>query len=130
MGQPVTVLHRALDALLVQPQGVIHDAFFRFKATDHVIGIGPSRDSLRIDERSDLNLMQAGFGQGVDQLDLTLRRDRSGLDLEALAGAFFLNIDFRRHVAHRSLLHSIRPFNALLAICVPAVEFTVSFARV
>ena len=45
MGQPVTVLH-PLDALLVQPQGVIHDAFFRFKATDHVIGIGPSRDSL------------------------------------------------------------------------------------
>ena len=70
MGQPVTVLHRALDALLVQPQGVIHDAFFRFKATDHVVGIGPSRDALRIDERSDLNLMQAGFGQGVDQLDL------------------------------------------------------------
>ena len=56
--------------------------------------------SLRVDERHDLDVVEAGLRQRIDQLDLALGRDDALLELKAFARAFLADVDRRGQVAH------------------------------
>ena len=122
MGQFATVAHGPLDTLLVQPERVIDDAFFRRETFDHFVRVGPTGNPLRINERRHLDFLQSSLGERIDQFDLPFRGDRSFLDLKTFAGAFFLNIDFLWQITHRSLLRSNCANIVFVGICVRGRE--------
>ena len=91
---------RPLEPGGVEPQGRVVDAGLGLEAFHHGLGIGPARHQARIDERANLDVAKAGLGQGLDQPDLVGGSDRSGLDLEALARAFLMDVHAGRQVGH------------------------------
>ena len=106
--QPVFVLERALETLVIEPQCRIGDARLRRDPAHDVLGIGHARHCLRVDERDDLDVIEAGLRQGVDQRDLSCGRDCSLLELEALARAFFDDVHRCRQIAHGRPFRSAR----------------------
>jgi len=50
-------------------------------------------------------MSKAGLSQGLDDLDLVLGRNRAGLDLEALARTFLVDLDMLRQIAHGRPFH-------------------------
>ena len=67
----------------------------------HVFGVRHARHRLGIDERNDLDVVEAGPRQRIDQRNLACGRDRAFFDLKSLARAFFVDMHGRRQVAHR-----------------------------
>jgi hypothetical protein len=67
---------------------------------DDVLGVRPTRHDARADERGGLDMVQPGLGERLDQFDLVRGADRAGLDLEALAWAFLMNVHMCRQIAH------------------------------
>ena len=100
IAEPVRCLQRALKALFVEPQRRVGDARLRRDAAHHVVGVGHARHVLRIDEGHDLDAVEAGLRQRIDQRDLARGRDRAFLDLKAFARAFLGDVHGRRQVAH------------------------------
>jgi len=45
-------------------------------------------------------MVQPGFGERLDQLDLVGGADRAGLDLEPLARAFLVDLHMFRQIGH------------------------------
>ena len=95
---------RALEALVVEEQGRVVDARLLLEAAHDVVGVGHAGHALGIDEGDELDLLDAGFRQRIDQRDLARGRDVRFLDLEALARALFLDRYGFRHVGHDALI--------------------------
>ena len=102
---------RALQPFHVEPERGVVDARLALVALHHLVGIGHARHALRIDERNDLDVVQAGLRQRVDQLDLALGRDRAFLELEALARAFLVDLHEFREVGHAGAPGTLRRLN-------------------
>lgn len=84
---------RAVEPRRVEPQPGIVDALLWREAGNDVLGIGPARDDLRVDEGGGLDVVQPGLGKRLDQLDLVGGTDRARFDLKTLARAFLVNVD-------------------------------------
>src|ERR1700722_6938965 len=82
------------------------DARLGFEFGNHLVRVVPAGDDAWIDERAGLNVMQPGFGEPLDHANLVGRTDRAGLDLEALARPFFVDLNSLREVGHGSCLSS------------------------
>ena len=106
--QPILERQRAVQAILVEPERGIVDAGLRPEAAGDRLGIRPARDEPRIDEAADLDVVEPGLGQRLDQRDLVGGGDRAGLDLEALARAFLEDVDAVRQVGHGRCLRGWR----------------------
>ena len=76
------------------------DARLGGEAFHHRFRIGPTGNQTRVHEGAGLDVVQAGLGQRLDQLDLVGGADRAGLDLEAFAWAFFVDIDVLGQIGH------------------------------
>ena len=76
IGEPVGKFQRALETFLVEPQRRVGDAGFCCNAAHHVLGVGHARHVLGIDEGDDLDALEPGPRQRVDQRDLARGRDR------------------------------------------------------
>src|SRR6266699_2624501 len=94
---------RALQTLLVEPQPGIGDPRFALEAGGHRLGIGHAGHPLRVDEGDRLDVVEPGFRQGVDQLDLALGRNRALFELKALARAFLVDLHELGKIGHRFL---------------------------
>jgi hypothetical protein len=92
---------RAVEAVRVEPELGVVDAFLRGKAGDDVFGVRPAWHDARADKRCSLDMVQAGLGKRLDQLDLVRAADRSRFDLEPLARALLVDLDMGRQIAHR-----------------------------
>src|SRR5438105_4016399 len=73
-------------------------------AEHDVVGVGHARDRFGIDEGNDLDAIEPGLRQGIDQRDLTRGRDRSLLDLKAFARAFLGDVNSVWQIAHNCRL--------------------------
>ena len=93
-------LERALEAFLVEPQRGVGDAGLRRETAHHVFGVGHARHVLRIDEGDDLDAVEPGLRQRIDQFDFARGRDRAFFDLKTLARAFLGDVHGRRQIAH------------------------------
>ena len=69
-------LDRALGAARIRNEGAVAHAGLALDAGGDRLGIGKLRDHLGMHEAGDLDLLQAGLRQRVDQRDLLLGRDR------------------------------------------------------
>src|SRR4029077_10051785 len=85
----------------------IGDVGFWRDAVHDGFGVRHARYRLRIDEGDDLDLVEAGLRQRVDQRDLARGRDGAFLELKALARAFLGDVHALRQIAHdKSLMFS------------------------
>jgi hypothetical protein len=77
------------DPFIVQSGiGVAH-ARFGCKTGDELVYSRHLRRVLRADEGTDVDLLQSGLGQDVEQANLCCDRDVGTLDLQTVAHAFF-----------------------------------------
>ena len=100
--EPVIV--SLLRKMSVEPQCSVVDAFLRGEPGDDVFGGRPTRHDARADERGRPDMMQPVLDERLDQLDLVRRADGAGLDLEAFARAFLVDVHMGRQIGH-----SVRP---------------------
>src|SRR6185312_12920576 len=75
-------------------------ALLRGEPGDDILGIGPARHDARADERRGLDVVQPGFGERLDQLDLVSGADRAGFDLKAFARTFLMDVHMLWQVGH------------------------------
>ncbi len=92
---------RALEAALIEPECHIFHALMAPVTGDHRLGVRHAGNALGIDEGDDLDMLEPGRRERVDERDLARGRDRPRLDLEALARTLLLDRRSRRHVGHR-----------------------------
>src|SRR6202035_3653451 len=97
--QPV-LPQSALKSLVVEPQRRIGDVGFWRDAVHDVLGVGHAGHCLRIDEGDDLDLVDAGLRQRVDQRDFARGRNGAFLELKTLARTFLADVYAFRQVAH------------------------------
>src|SRR6202048_2036354 len=76
------------------------NGFLRGEPGDDVFGVRPARHETRADERGGLDLVQAGLGERLNQLDLVRGADRAGFDLEPFARAFLMDFNMCRQIGH------------------------------
>jgi len=98
--QLVAEHERPVEPARVEPQRGVVDAFLRGEPGDDVFGVGPTRDDARADEGGGLDMVQSGFGERLDQLDLVGGADRAGLDLEPFPRAFLMDVHMCRQIGH------------------------------
>ena len=90
----------AFQPALVEPQAGIVHAGLRGETGHHGLRIRHARHFLRMHEGGDLNVIQPGAGQRVDETDLLFRADRAFLDLEAFARPLLLDMDTVGQTGH------------------------------
>ena len=73
---------------------------------DDLVGVRHAGDVLRADEGCDLDTLQPGFRQRIDQRDLAFGGDRAFLDLETLARAFLGDHHAARNIGHGLPFHA------------------------
>ena len=77
---------RVAETPAVRHQHHPGDVVRQVDAAEHLDAVGQLRDDVGPDEARDLDPLEAGPAQGVDQPDLVRGRDRLGFVLEAVAG--------------------------------------------
>jgi hypothetical protein len=78
---------RVLEPLLVRDQHGDRDVAGRADGVEHLLGVRELGDHVRAHEARDLEALEAGAGELVDQPHLLVGGDRLRLVLEAVAGA-------------------------------------------
>ena len=101
IGQAIGKFQCALEPLFIEPERGVGNTRLRCDAAHDIVDIGHARDRFGIDEGNDLDAIEPGLRQGIDQRDLTRGRDRSLLDLKAFARAFLGDVN---SVLGRSLI--------------------------
>lgn len=90
-----------LQPALIEPEAGITHTRTRGHPGDDGFGIGHARHPFGMHERGDLNIVDAGVGQGIDQPYFVGCSDVALFDLEAFAGAFLLDKDATWNIGHR-----------------------------
>ena len=85
---------------VVQPQRCVIHARLALDTLEQLAGVGHLRYVFRADETSDLNALQTGFAEHVDQFDPLFDRINLLFDLKTLARAFFTKFDEFGKVVH------------------------------
>src|SRR5436190_5720411 len=113
-GELVPECQCPLQPVGVEPQCGVFDAGLGLEAPDDGLGVRPARHQALIDERAYLDVLEPGLGQRLDQPDLVGCTYRPGLDLEALARPFLVDIGVCRQVGHFSLPFRWRGFGGAI----------------
>ena len=105
IGQTIGELQRAFEAFFVEPKRGVCDARLGLDPAHHIIGVRHAGHCFGIDERDNLNVVEAGLRQSIDQRDLARGGNWPFLDLEALARTFLGDANGAGQIAHdRSLM--------------------------
>ena len=101
VGEPIAVCEGAFKSLFVEPDRRVRNAGFGGKASNDVVCVRPARYSLRTDKGRDLNRLDTGLRERVDQFDFGAGRNRPRLDLKAFARSLLDDVHCIRKIAHR-----------------------------
>lgn len=92
---------RPFVATLVQPEAGIRHARLAGDSRNDRFGIGLPRNKFGIHEGNNLDCLETGFGQRVDQFDFPLRRNSPFLELKSFAWALLFYVDELRKIGFR-----------------------------